>query len=206
MERKPTVLEFFAGGGMARLGLEPWFRCVFANDIDPGKAASYRANFGADHLIEADIANLKTEDLPTADLAWASFPCQDLSLAGPRGGLKATRSGTFWTFWHLIMTLDDEVRCPDTLVLENVPGLLTSNAGADFAGLIAALVNAGFQVGAAIMDAADFVPQSRARLFLIATRAVPAERLTCKTPGKFHPAPLIKSVERLDATLRANWV
>ena len=41
------LYEFFAGGGLARLGLEPDFACVFANDIDPAKALAYRAAFAA---------------------------------------------------------------------------------------------------------------------------------------------------------------
>jgi site-specific DNA-cytosine methylase len=82
-----TFYEFFCGGGMARAGLGPEWTCLFANDIDRGKAAAYAANWGADRLIVGDVAKLTTADLPgVADLAWASFPCQDLSLAGDRAG------------------------------------------------------------------------------------------------------------------------
>jgi len=78
-----SFYEFFAGGGMARAGLGGNWQCLFANDFDPKKAASYAANWGADHLHVGDVAALTTDDLPgEADLAWASFPCQDLSLAG----------------------------------------------------------------------------------------------------------------------------
>ena len=79
-----TFYEFFAGGGMARLGLGGNWDCVFANDIDKKKAAAYRTNFHpASELTVRDVADVKTSDLPNeADLAWASFPCQDLSLAG----------------------------------------------------------------------------------------------------------------------------
>ena len=80
-----TFLEFFdTGGGMARAGLGPSWRCLFANDIDPMKGSVYAMNFGRDHLRVCDVARLTLADLPatTADLAWASFPCQDLSLAG----------------------------------------------------------------------------------------------------------------------------
>ena len=83
-------LEFFAGGGLARLGLEPDFACAFANDIDPAKARAYRAAFGGgENLRVGDIWKLNPADLPGgARLAWASFPCQDLSLAGARAGLR----------------------------------------------------------------------------------------------------------------------
>ena len=80
---KPTFYEFFAGGGMVRAGLGGGWTCLFGNDFDAKKAASYRANWGSDELCIGDVASLKAADLPgRADLAWASFPCQDLSLAG----------------------------------------------------------------------------------------------------------------------------
>lgn len=66
---------------------------------------------------------------------WASFPCQDLSLAGMGAGLKGHRSGTFWPFWEIIKKLKDEGRGPKMIVLENVCGTLTSHDVADSARL-----------------------------------------------------------------------
>src|SRR6516225_8032383 len=100
----PTYYEFFAGGGMARAGLGEGWRCVFASDLSQMKAAAYAENWGADHFIREDVVKISPSHLPgVADLAWASFPCQDLSLAGDYRGLGhsqsiATRSGTFWPF------------------------------------------------------------------------------------------------------------
>ena len=75
--------EFFAGGGMVRAALGPEWHCLFANDIDPKKGASYVQNWGGHEFRLADVTALNAADLPgTADMAWASFPCQDLSLAG----------------------------------------------------------------------------------------------------------------------------
>src|SRR5277367_3597927 len=100
MSRPPfTFLEFFAGGGMARLGLGAGWRCLFANDFDAGKAAAYRANWGDEDLKVADVWNLGSADLPgRADLAWASSPCQDFRLAGARAGLAGGKSSAFWGF------------------------------------------------------------------------------------------------------------
>ena len=85
----PSFYEFFAGGGMAREGLGPRWTCLFANDIDEKKAASYRENWGAGVLRTVDVGLLTPDDLPgPADLSWASFPCQDLSLAGDYAGLS----------------------------------------------------------------------------------------------------------------------
>ena len=98
---------------MARAGLGDHWRCLFANDIDRKKAATYSRNWGADGLLCDDVRNVTTDNLTgVADLAWASFPCQDLSLAGGRAGLKGERSGTFWPFWGLMTGLAAESRAP----------------------------------------------------------------------------------------------
>ena len=160
----PTFYEFFAGGGMARAGLGGGWSCLFANDFDPKKAASYAANWGEDHMKVGDVAELKTDDLPgQADLAWASFPCQDLSLAGVGAGLRGSRSGTFWPFWNLVKALRAEGRTPRTIVLENVYGTITSHGGKDFAAICTALAAEQYRFGAMLIDAVHFVPQSRPR-------------------------------------------
>ena len=84
---------------MARAELGDAWRCLFANDFDPRKARAYADNWGAEELRLADVASLRPADLPgRADLAWASFPCQDLSLAGAGAGLSGSRSSAFWGF------------------------------------------------------------------------------------------------------------
>ncbi|MEL6794182.1 MAG: DNA cytosine methyltransferase [Pseudomonadota bacterium] len=167
--RKLEAYEFFCGGGMARLGLGPGWRVTLANDMDAAKCAAYRANFGEEDLIEGDIHDLTPADLPgRADLAWASFPCQDLSLAGKRGGLTARRSAAFWGFHALIEALRAEGRAPRTLVIENVVGFATSRGGADLALALGALAALGYRYDVRIVDAAAFLPQSRPRLFIIA--------------------------------------
>src|SRR5258708_5878889 len=129
----PNFFEFFAGGGMARAGLGPKWKCLFSNDFDHKKSAAYRNNWGDDVLITADIRKLKASDVPeSTDLAWASFPCQDLSLAGGGAGLRGERSGTFWPFWGLMKDLIRANRAPKMIVLENVCGTITSHGGGDF--------------------------------------------------------------------------
>jgi DNA (cytosine-5)-methyltransferase 1 len=164
-----TFYEFFAGGGMARIGLGLSWRCVLANDNDREKAASYVANFGLEGLVVRDVANLTSADLPGhAELAWASPPCQDLSVAGDRAGLGGTRSGSFWPFMKLMQGLRSEGRAPRLIVIENVVGLLTSHDGKDFSAICDALTDAGYRFGAVVIDAAAFVPQSRVRVFVVA--------------------------------------
>ena len=171
MSRAPfTFYEFFAGGGMARLGLGAGWDCLFANDFDPGKAAAYRLNFGDDHLSTGDVHALTTADLPgRADLAWASSPCQDFSLAGARAGLVGGRSSALLGFLRLIGDLAREGRAPRLLVVENVVGLLSARGGADFAALRRALADLGYGATAFTVDAAAFTPQSRPRVFVVAS-------------------------------------
>lgn len=200
--------EFFAGGGLARLGLEPDFACTFANDIDSAKAAAYRTAFPpGDHMQEGDIWKLTPAKLPgKASLAWASFPCQDLSLAGARRGLAAPRSGAFWGFHSLIEKLGDEGRAPDVLALENVTGLLSSHGGADLTALLHALDDLGYRAGALEMDAAMFTPQSRPRLFIIATRNPPAHLIASGPSEPFHSQALRNVVARLPDAQRKRFV
>jgi DNA (cytosine-5)-methyltransferase 1 len=144
----PTFYEFFAGGGMVCLGLGEDWRCVFANDIDPKKCASYAANFGRGHMRVCGVAALTTADLPgRADLCWTSPPCQDVSLAGDRAGLAGERSGAFWPFMKLMQGLRPEGRAPRLIVIENVTGLLTSHGGKDFDAICAALAACDYRVG-----------------------------------------------------------
>lgn len=205
-----TFYEFFAGGGMARAGLGSEWTCLFANDFDETKAASYRANWGDDHLWVGDVAQVSLEQLPgAADLAWASFPCQDLSLAGSGTGLIGKRSGTFWSFWSHIENLRKLGRAPATVVLENVYGAITSQAGRDFLAIIAALSSEGYRCGAIVVNAVHFLPQSRPRLFVVAVREeIPIEsRLHSEVPvDEWHPQALRKAHARLTDNAKQNWI
>jgi DNA (cytosine-5)-methyltransferase 1 len=213
-----TFYEFFAGGGMARLGLGSGWRCLLANDLSPKKAAVYLANFPEQRnsFKLCDVAALTPSDLPgSADLAWASFPCQDLSLAGNGAGLGGARSGVFWPFIALIERLNDEGRGPSVVVLENVEGAVTSREGTDFTAIVRALSEGGYLVGAITADAAYFLPQSRSRLFFIAVRR------DGMIPSELHYRPtatseiaksiwlsdsLISAYEALPRDLRKDWI
>lgn len=207
MSRPPRVFyEFFAGGGMARLGLGDAWTCGFANDFDPVKAATYRANFpdAADHFHEGDVWALTPDDLPgQADLAWASSPCQDFSLAGARAGLGGGRSSAFFGFWRLMEALDDQGRAPRAIVIENVTGLLTSRDGADFAALGRALAARGYSFGALEIDAACVLPQSRPRVFVVAARDVPPG-MTGDSP--FHTRAVRAAHAALPDEVARAWV
>ncbi|MES2002724.1 MAG: DNA cytosine methyltransferase [Pseudomonadota bacterium] len=211
-----TFYEFFAGGGMARAGLGDGWTCVFANDFSEMKARTYMANWGQDHFVCGDVGRVKTTELPArADLAWASFPCQDLSLAGNHRGLGEassevmTRSGTFWPFWNLMAQLRKEDRAPRLIVLENVTGAITSRGGRDFEAICKALSGAGYRYGAVVIDARHFVPQSRPRLFFVAVAEdvpVPAILKRGAPNELWHPSALRAAHARLRDEAQAQWV
>ena len=100
-----SFYEFFAGAGRARAGLGDRWRCLFANDFDRKKAATYTLNWGADHLLCNDVRNVTTEDLiEVADLVGV-FPVSGLIPRRWWRRLKGERSGTFWPFWDLMTAL-----------------------------------------------------------------------------------------------------
>lgn len=186
---RPKVIEFFAGIGLARMGLESaGFRVGWSNDYEPDKKAMYEAHFGSagDHVFHlGDIGAVSADDLPQdAKLAWASSPCTDLSLAGARAGLAGKESGTFWKFIELLSGLRDRESLPPVAVLENVTGLATSHGGDDLAAAIQAFNGLGYSVDVLAIDARRFVPQSRPRLFLVATVNPPTDDAT---PSELRP-------------------
>ncbi len=202
--------EFFAGGGMARMGLGPQWTCLFANDFDHKIGRVYRQNLDGDVLKTGDVRGIKTSDLPDyADLVWGSFPCQDLSLAGGGAGLKGDRSGTFWPFWSLMKALIKEDRAPRMIVLENVCGTLNSHNGKDFAAICSALTKAGYRYGAVVVDAALFVPHSRPRLFIIAVRDdldLPLDISTIDPSPIWHTRTLQTAYSKLNKGAKENWI
>ncbi len=192
---------------MARLGLGAGWSCVLANDHDPAKAATYLANFpdAEDHFRAGDIQALTLADLPgRADLVWASSPCQDFSLAGDRAGLAGGRSGALVGVLQLVAGLVAEDRAPALMVIENVSGLLTARGGEDVRALFFALKAAGYHFGALEIDAAHFLPQSRPRIFVIASRRPPKAGLTGASP--FQTPAICRLRARLPPDLAPFWI
>lgn len=176
-----TVSEFFAGIGLMRLGLErAGWRVVFANDIDEDKQRMYHDNFRDEgEFVLGDVHKLDAGMVPSTALATASFPCNDLSLAGARRGLAGEHSSAFWGFIEILTKLGR--KRPQLVLLENVTGFLTSNDGNDFRDALLALNRLGYAVDALIIDAVRFVPQSRQRLFVLGVASTTVSALN-ETP------------------------
>ncbi len=159
------AIEFFAGMGLMRAGLEcVGIKTVFANDIDITKAKLYAENWGSEELRVCDIRALDGDDIPNADLVTASFPCTDMSLAGKYKGLNGAQSGLVLDFLRILDEMED--RAPRTLMIENVMGFLTANGGRDWETVVNGIQKLGYEAAHLIVDASAFVPQSRARVFL----------------------------------------
>ncbi len=174
--------EFFAGIGLMRIGLErAGWRIAFANDIDDDKWQMYRDHFGdTGEFVLGDVHHLDVDTVPDVALATASFPCNDLSLAGARQGLAGAQSSAFWGFIDILTKMGR--RRPPMVLLENVTGFLTSHDGNDFRDALLALNRLGYAVDAFIVDAVRFVPQSRQRLFVVGTKTEIIPALNDKTP------------------------
>lgn len=197
---KPTFLEFFAGSGLVAHALCPYFRADWANDISTKKAKVYLENHPKKAFWLGSVADVKGEDLPEAALAWASFPCQDLSLAGAMAGIRAERSGLVWEWLRVMDEMDAK---PPLLVAENVTGLVSANNGEHYHLLHQALLQRGYRVGALLLDAARWVPQSRPRIFVVAVRAdisIP-DHLVALEPGWAHSNALRAAAKGLD-----DWI
>lgn len=158
-------LEFFAGSGMVSHALAPFFNVMWANDICAKKAAVFAANHQGQPLTLGSITDVHGANLPYSVLSWASFPCQDLSLAGNGEGIRAKRSGLVWE-WLRVM--DEMPQRPPILTVENVVGLVSSDSGKHYKELHNALVKRGYRVGAMLLDAVRWLPQSRPRIFAVA--------------------------------------
>ncbi len=173
----PRVAEFFAGVGLARMGLErSGFTAVWANDLEAFKHQMYSGHYqDADDVafVLGDIADVQGRDVPAVDVAWSSFPCTDLSLAGNRAGLAGHQSSTFYQFTRVLAEMGE--RRPSVVALENVTALASSHGGEDLSAAIRELNRLGYSVDVVALDARRFVPQSRPRLFLIAALHPPAD-------------------------------
>ena len=157
--------SFFSGVGGLDLGFKrAGIKTVSVCEIDP-----YASSVLAERFPEApnlgSITEINADEIPEADIWSGGFPCQDLSVAGKRAGFAGKRSSLAFTFLNLV-----ERRRPRWLVLENVPGLFSSNNGADFGRLLHEMEQLGYSVAWRTLDARYFgVPQRRRRVFIVAS-------------------------------------
>ncbi|MCP5055010.1 MAG: DNA cytosine methyltransferase [bacterium] len=194
--KSKKFLDFFAGSGLVTLGMKPYFKATWANDISKRKANVYRENNHSEPFLESPIEEVKGEKLPSANLAWASFPCIDLSLAGKLEGINGKQSGLVW---HWLRILDEMKEKPPILVVENVVGLISADRGVHYQALHIALSERGYKVGPMILDAVKWLPHSRPRVFIVAViKSLNIKGLYQENPGSVHHESIQKVTKNLN--------
>ncbi len=117
-----------------------------------------------------DIKTLNPAELAPVDVICGGFPCQDVSRAGRRAGLAGARSGLFWEFIRVVAAVR-----PRWIVLENVPGLLSSQRGRDLGAILGAVGDLGYGWAYRVLDAQwAGVGQRRRRWLLVGCLGDPA--------------------------------
>ena len=168
-----TGVSLFAGVGGFDLAMQRnGVKVVASVEID-SKCNDVLARHFPDAKQFTDVTTVKGEDLinagfnPSKGIITGGFPCQDLSVAGKRAGLAGARSGLFWEIARIVEETQTEY-----FILENVPGLLSSNEGKDFGVVLGTMADLGYSVGWRVLDAQHFgVPQRRRRVFVVGRRA-----------------------------------
>lgn len=155
--------SLFTGIGGFDLALtEAGMRCMWQVEIDKRCSEVLERHFPMARRY-ADVREVGQHNLKPVELICGGFPCQDLSVAGKRDGLAGTRSGLWWEFARIVDELE-----PKWVVVENVPGLLSSKRGSDFEAIIRWLADRGYGVCWRVLDAQYFgVPQRRRRVFVV---------------------------------------
>ena len=167
-----TGVSLFAGIGGFDLAMQrQGVRVVASVEIDKNCNKVLAQHFPNTKQFN-DITEVKGSDLieagftPDRGIITGGFPCQDLSVAGKRAGLAGARSGLFWEAARIV-----EETQSNWFIIENVPGLLTSNSGADFGVVIGTMADLGYGVAWRVLDAQYFgVPQRRRRVFIVGQR------------------------------------
>lgn len=174
---KFRFIDLFAGIGGIRLGFESQGgKCVFTSEWDQNSQKTYSANFpDDDHTISGDITKIKETDIPSHDLLLAGFPCQPFSIAGvskknSMGRKHGFRDETQGTLFFDVARIIAHHR-PAAFLLENVKNLASHDKGRTFQVIMKTLKEElGYNVSWRIIDAQNFVPQHRERIYIAGFR------------------------------------
>ena len=158
----------FAGIGGIDLGFEQaGCEIVWANEIDKYACKTYRLNFGEDYLVEGDIKDISTKDIPKFDILTAGFPCQAFSSVGLLQGFDDPRGNLFFEVIRVVKDVK-----PRVVFLENVANLLKHDDGNTFKVIKGMLEELGYTVLFQVMNAKEYgnLPQQRNRIYIVAFR------------------------------------
>lgn len=159
------ICSLFCGiGGIDLAFKQAGHEIVWANDSDKFACMTYRHNFSAENLVEADIRILDKTSIPDCDIIAAGFPCQPFSLCGNKKGFNDNRGNLFFEIVKVI-----DAKQPRIVFLENVANLTEHDSGKSFNIIYNELAGRGYFVRYIIADACDYgIPQHRTRTYIIA--------------------------------------
>lgn len=158
----------FAGIGGIDLGFEQaGCEIVWANEIDKHACKTYRLNFGDEYLVEGDIKDISTKDIPRFDILTAGFPCQAFSSVGLLQGFDDPRGNLFFEIIRVVKDIK-----PRVVFLENVANLLKHDEGNTFKVIKSMLEELGYKVLFQVMNAKEYgnLPQQRNRIYIVVFR------------------------------------
>lgn len=170
MQNHLTFIDMFAGIGGFHSGMEKsGHKCVGWIEWDKYARMSYQAIYDTEGIYNAkDIQTVSGRDLPDANVWCFGSPCQNISLAGNRKGLKGGQSRMFFEVIRLLKErITNSQTLPAYLLMENVRNLLSSNGGWDFARVQIEMDKAGYDVEWNVFNSAEVVPQNRERVYIV---------------------------------------
>ena len=178
MKRAITYLDLFSGLGASAKGLvDAGFilKNHYFSEVDKYAIANYKYNFKNSTYV-GKVQEVKQQKIHRPDIITFGSPCQDISQAGTKKGLRGSRSRLFFDAIRII----DRFR-PEVFVFENVKALLYSNESKDFEVVLRAIANLGvYECQWQLVNTGWFLPQNRERIFLVGS-------LTGKRPQKVFP-------------------
>ncbi|GAA5036699.1 hypothetical protein GCM10011506_29900 [Marivirga lumbricoides] len=159
------LLDLFSGIGGFPKGLSAAgmrFRKHYFSEIDKYAIANYHYNF-KNAIYAGAVEEIKKGSIEKPDIITFGSPCQDLSIAGKRKGIKGKRSRLFFEAVRIINELK-----PSLFIFENVKGLFSSNQGKDFEIVLRAFADLGlYDIQWQLLNTAWFLPQNRERVYLV---------------------------------------
>jgi DNA (cytosine-5)-methyltransferase 1 len=170
-----NICSFFSGiGGLEfgfhKHGIEP----IYFNEIDSHARQVLSSQY---HGVQIDEDIRLTMNIPKVDILTAGFPCQDVSLAGPKGGFTGARTVLINEIFRLISKNSPKDR-PKYLVFENVAYMLKLGRGSAIEHITSELEHLGYSWAYRVLDARSFgLPQRRHRFVLVASREEAPERI-----------------------------
>lgn len=127
--KKYLADAFFAGVGGIELGFTQInkVKVIYANEFDNFACKTYAENNPDVRLDNRDIHNIKTREVPNADIIMGGFPCQAFSIAGYQKGFSDTRGTLFFELLRII-----NAKKPRVIFMENVKNLISHDSGNTF--------------------------------------------------------------------------